>query len=222
MTTKMRVLIVDDEALACNLIQEELEVIGHEVVGRAFDGRQAVEMVEALRPDMVLMDFVMPGMNGLEATRLIQGTCPTPVVLLTAHDGIGHVQEAGEAGVGAYLVKLPSSQELARSMAIAMARFADLAELRRLNGELKKALDEVKTLRGILPICSSCRKVRSDEGYWQEVEVYVEQHSDLEFSHGLCDRCSKALYPEEYEALMRRKAANRDTGLPGASPQGVQ
>jgi len=102
-------------------------------------------------------------------------------------------------------------------MAIAEARFADLTALRRLNAELQKALDEVKTLRGILPICSSCRKVRDDAGYWQEVEVYIEQHSGLEFSHGLCGECSKRLYPEEYERLMKRKAQSGEAD-PSNSP----
>jgi hypothetical protein len=139
------------------------------------------------------------------------------VVLLTAHDDLDLVVRAGEVGAGAYLVKPPYAPELARAMAIAAARFDDLMNLRLLNKELRKALDEVKALRGILPICSSCRKVRDDAGYWQEVEVYIEQHSDLEFSHGLCEPCSKALYPEEYAALMLRKARQHDA-KPSDSP----
>jgi response regulator NasT len=112
----LRVLIVDDEALICNLIQNELEMVGHQVVGRASDGSQALEMVRDLRPDIVLMDIAMPGMDGLEATRQIQKSCPTPVVLLTAHDDIDLVQRAGEVGAGAYLVKPPYAPELARAM----------------------------------------------------------------------------------------------------------
>ncbi len=217
MTKVFRVLIADDEALICNLIQNELEAIGHQVVGRASDGRQAVEMARDLSPDIVLMDIAMPEMDGLEATRQIQEICPMPVVLLTAHDDINLVQRAGEVGAGAYLVKPPYAPDLARAMAIASARFADMAALRHLNGELRKALDEVKTLRGILPVCSSCKKVRDDAGYWQEVEVYIERHSDLEFSHGLCEECSKELYPEEYEALMNRRARKREAN-PADSP----
>lgn len=208
MNKMFRVLIADDEALICNLIQSELEVIGHRVVGRASDGHQAVEMARELNPDIILMDIAMPDMDGLEATRQIQECCPRPVVLLTAHDDIDLVERAGEVGAGAYLVKPPYAPELARAMAIAAARFADLMALRSLNEELRKALDEVKALRGILPICSNCRRVRDDAGYWQEVEVYIERHLEMEFSHGLCEPCSKALYPEEYAALMKRKARN--------------
>jgi len=65
--------------------------------------------------------------------------------------------------------------------------------------ELKEALKNVKRLRGMLPICASCKKVRDDHGYWQQVEEYIRNHSDVEFSHGLCPDCLKAIYPEYAE-----------------------
>jgi len=69
-------------------------------------------------------------------------------------------------------------------------------ELRRLNAELQDALAQVKTLSGLLPICSSCKKIRDDEGYWTQLEAYIQEHSDILFSHGLCPDCAKKLYPE--------------------------
>jgi len=65
--------------------------------------------------------------------------------------------------------------------------------------ELQQALSEVKTLRGFLPICANCRKVRDDRGYWQKIEEYIQQHSDARFSHGICPDCMKLLYPEYRE-----------------------
>ncbi|UCG77318.1 MAG: hypothetical protein JSV21_06905 [Nitrospirota bacterium] len=61
---------------------------------------------------------------------------------------------------------------------------------------LKKAIDEVKVLSGMLPICSSCKKIRDDSGYWTQIESYVREHSEAEFSHGLCPDCAKILYPD--------------------------
>jgi len=61
--------------------------------------------------------------------------------------------------------------------------------------ELQEALDEVKTLRGFIPICASCKKIRDDKGFWQQVEVYISTHSDAQFSHGICPECVKKLYP---------------------------
>jgi hypothetical protein len=79
------------------------------------------------------------------------------------------------------------------------------AERERLIAELQEALANVKTLRGLIPICSSCKKVRDDQGYWTQLETYLAQHSEAEFSHGLCLDCMRRLYPgysEEVEARM--------------------
>ena len=62
--------------------------------------------------------------------------------------------------------------------------------------ELKDALRKVKTLRGLLPICASCKKIRDDNGYWNQIESYIRTHSEVEFSHGICPDCSKKLYPD--------------------------
>jgi hypothetical protein len=62
--------------------------------------------------------------------------------------------------------------------------------------ELQQTIDEVKTLKGIIPMCSACKKIRDDSGYWQQVEEYVKNHSNAEFSHGICPECSKKLYPD--------------------------
>lgn len=76
-----------------------------------------------------------------------------------------------------------------------------LSSLRRTIRELQNALREVKELRGILPICSSCKKIRTDEGYWQNVEEYISSHTKAEFSHGICKECTMKLYPEYYDKI---------------------
>lgn len=70
------------------------------------------------------------------------------------------------------------------------------AEKERLVSELNDTLTKVKTLRGLLPICSSCKKIRDDKGYWNRIESYISRHSDLEFSHGICPDCKARLYPD--------------------------
>lgn len=69
------------------------------------------------------------------------------------------------------------------------------ADLKEANIQLQKALAEIKTLSGLIPICASCKKVRDDSGYWSQIEEYLSQHSDAEFSHGICPDCMRALYP---------------------------
>lgn len=81
--------------------------------------------------------------------------------------------------------------------AIALANSHTLDELRATVTDLKHALDEVRTLRGILPICAGCKRIRDDKGYWHQVEAYISDHSEAAFSHGLCAECLAKLYPEE-------------------------
>ncbi len=74
-------------------------------------------------------------------------------------------------------------------------------EQKRLVGTLQKALSEIKTLSGMLPICSSCKKIRDDKGYWNQIEGYIHEHSEAEFSHALCPECAKKLYPAYYKKM---------------------
>jgi hypothetical protein len=69
---------------------------------------------------------------------------------------------------------------------------------------LEEALQNVKTLRGMLPICSNCKKIRDDEGYWQQIEEYVRVHSEADFTHGICNECVEKLYPEYYQQFAER------------------
>jgi AmiR/NasT family two-component response regulator len=192
----LRILIVDDQESIRELLLRQLEKIGHLVAGMASNGQQAVELSGSLQPDVVLMDIEMPTMNGLDATRIIMEKSPRPVILLTSHENPEMVMQASRVGAGAYLLKPPSAQEIERTMVIAAARFADLMELRRLNSELKKALENVKVLSGLLPMCANCKSIRNDKGYWKAVEEYITDNSEAHFSHSLCPACIDKLYPE--------------------------
>jgi hypothetical protein len=75
-------------------------------------------------------------------------------------------------------------------------RDAALAELTRVNADLQKAMDEIQTLRGIIPICAECKKTRDDNGAWNQIEDYIRDHSEADFSHGICPECRRRLYPE--------------------------
>ena len=201
--SSLKVLIAEDDFLVVEMVTGLLRELGHTLVDHAVNGREAVEMTRQLSPDVVLMDIKMPLMDGIEATRLILQECPTPVVIVTAHESPGLVRQASQAGAGAYLVKPPLASEIDRAITVARARFEDMAELRRLNQELadrnrelEHALEQIQTLRGLIPICAGCKKIRDDEGYWQQVEVYLREHTQADFSHGLCPECASRLYPD--------------------------
>ena len=195
----MRILLVDDDVLISNDVTELLQEAGHTVIGAARDGRQAIEMVKSLKPDMVFMDIKMPEMDGLEASRQIREQFPVPIILLTAHDDPELVERGSQVGATAYLVKPPNIGEMTRTMTMAKARFDDLMLLELANNELKNSLREIKVLRGLLPICNRCQRIRDDGGHWHRVEEYFRGHSNIQFTETVCEACRPNLPPDRPE-----------------------
>lgn len=201
---RVRIIIAEDDFLVGKGISNAVKNLGYEIVAEVSSGEQAIEKTCELHPDVVLMDIQMPGIGGIQASEKIQGLCPTPVVILTAYETHDLIEKASKAGAGGYLIKPPKANEIERAIAISIARHADLMTSRKLNEELEKktkqleeALEKVKLLNGILPICSCCKSIRDDKGYWNQVEKYIKEHSEAEFTHGLCPECSDKLYGDE-------------------------
>ncbi len=75
----------------------------------------------------------------------------------------------------------------------------EIVERKQIENELRQALEQIKTLKGIVPICSNCKRIRDDSGYCNQIEAYIREHSDAEFSHGICPECARKLYPEMHK-----------------------
>ena len=139
---QLRILVVDDEAILRLDLSEMLTERGHDVVGEADNGADAVRLARELHPDLVLMDVKMPGMSGLEAAKLIGGEQLAPVLLLTAYSQRDVVEQAADSGVMAYLVKPIREEELTPALEVAMTRWESYRSLAR---ELDKAKDDLET-----------------------------------------------------------------------------
>ncbi|MBI5388508.1 MAG: response regulator [Verrucomicrobia bacterium] len=213
----LSVLIAEDDPLINDGTAKQVTRLGYPVAGQAYDGPQAVELASQTHPSVVLMDLCMIDPDtgrddphaGLKAARTLQESYEAPVILLTAHESQQLVQEAGDAGVSAYVVKPARDNDLGRAITIARARFDDLLELRRLSTELQRQNEKlraaqatVRTLRGLLPMCAACKKIRDDRGTWQAVENYVQERSEARFSHSLCPECCTKLYPDIAAAVL--------------------
>ena len=130
------------------------------------------------------------------------------VKVLAAHEPVGElnlgiVAKIDLSEIRAPFIKAGLLSALIASFAIALGAVVFikitepiLVKLRQAVAVLEKALKEVKTLRGIVPICSFCKKIRNDKGYWDQVEVYVREHTEADFSHGICPACMKQHYPD--------------------------
>ena len=129
----LRVVIAEDEAIIRMDLRETLEEEGYEVVGETGRGDQAVELARALQPDLAILDIKMPGMDGVEAARIINGEKICGVLMLTAFSQREVVEDARDAGALAFLVKPFQKSDLIPAIEVAMGRFR---ELRTLTGEI--------------------------------------------------------------------------------------
>ena len=211
----MSILIVDDSPDQQALLRSILDKAGHGDVLSADSAKSASTLLNldgeatSQKIDLILMDILMPEQDGVETCRQIKRCAhlhDVPVIMVTAKNDLSNLKEAFAAGAMDYISKPVNSVELLARVSSALLLKQEMdrrknreLELRRSNDELQKALKEVKVLRGLIPICASCKKVRNDGGFWQQLEEYLGEHSEAEFSHGLCQPCIKKLYPGVYQ-----------------------
>jgi response regulator NasT len=141
-----RVVIAEDEAIIRLDLRELLEGLGYEVVGEAGRGDEAVDLVRSLRPDLVILDVKMPGLDGLSAARIISGERLAAVLVLTAFSQRELVDEARDAGALAYLVKPFQERDLLPAIEVALARHSELVTLERSVADLTARLAARKTV----------------------------------------------------------------------------
>ncbi|MBM4341671.1 MAG: response regulator transcription factor [Deltaproteobacteria bacterium] len=195
----MRILIAEDDFTSRGMLAEVLKKAGHEPVETAngLEAWEALQQPDA--PRLVILDWMMPEMDGLEVLRRVRAVetdRPPYILMLTSRTDKAEVIAGLDAGANDYLAKPFDVGELRARVEVGRRMVETQDALAGKIGELQRALTEIKTLRGIVPICASCKKIRDDAGFWQQVEVYVRDHSEAEFSHGICPECMKKLYPE--------------------------
>lgn len=195
---KVTILVVDDNEAGRYTTSRILRQAGYEV-REAANGREALRMAQDL-PDLVILDVKLPDINGFEVCKQLKTDTKTslvPVLHLSAtYRDSQSVVQGLEGGADGYLTQ-PVEPIVLVATVKALLRIRDAErEQRRINDQLQKALDDIKTLKGILPICASCKKIRNDRGYWDQIESYIREHTEAEFSHGLCPECMKKLYPD--------------------------
>lgn len=191
--SKARILIVEDEAVTAADLHDELIARGYEVVGTADTAESALRLAEEGKPEMVLMDINLAGLaDGVHAASAMRGA-EIPVIFLTAHYDERTLSRAKKATPVGYITKPFEPHEIAVAIEIGLERHRSDIERMRLVRELETERAAVRTLRGLLPICSGCKKIRDDEGYWQGIENYICERTDATFTHGYCPDCAQGL-----------------------------
>jgi AmiR/NasT family two-component response regulator len=204
-----RILIVEDERIVAAALQHQLEYDGYEVVGNVGRGETAVEIAVECRPDVVLMDINLAGeVDGIAASAEIRERVGAPVVFLTAYSDDATLQRAGATVPFSYLLKPVQERQLRPAIEMALYRHRLEREREDLLVQLQDAVADIERLRGFLPVCAWCRKVHTEDGYWQDLVGYLTDRFGAVVTHGICDECAARL----------EAAAKTETG-PGGAPQ---
>jgi phosphoserine phosphatase RsbU/P len=195
----MRILIAEDDFTSRTLLAGVLNKEGHEVTAtvNGTEAWQALQQPDA--PPLAILDWMMPEVNGLEVVRRVRALPtdrPSYLIMLTAKGDKADIIAGLEAGANDYLSKPFHAGELRARVEVGRRLVELQAALAAKIEELRQAFDQIKTLRGIVPICAGCKQIRDDKGYWNQVEVYVRDHTEARFSHGICPDCMKKLYPD--------------------------
>jgi phosphoserine phosphatase RsbU/P len=199
----MRILISEDDLTARLMLTSVLDKQGHEVVVTT-NGAEAWEILQKPgAPSLAILDWVMPGVDGLEVVRRVRSReLPNQaayLIMLTHRGNKADVIAGLRVGANDYLAKPFDPGELHARVEVGRRMLEMQAQLNLQVQELRQALEHIKTLQGILPLCMHCKQIRDDQGYWKKVEVYLSQHSDVQFSHSVCPECMIKFYPEFIE-----------------------
>jgi sigma-B regulation protein RsbU (phosphoserine phosphatase) len=203
----MKVLIAEDDRVTCELLDRTLRRWDYETTLVA-DGQEAWRRLsEASAPTLAILDWMMPGLDGPDICRRVRAELPLAnmyLMLLTAREARRDLIAGLDAGADDYIVKPFDTDELRARIAVGTRVLALQEKLAERVEDLQAALSNVKQLRGLLPICSYCKRIRGDDSYWQQVEGYIAAHSNAQFSHGICPTCYAAISAELDEMTKNR------------------
>jgi sigma-B regulation protein RsbU (phosphoserine phosphatase) len=191
-----RILLADDDDGARHILSECLTLWGFTVLP-ARDGNQAAEILGGDdAPAMALMDWMMPGMEGIDVCKLVRRQTARPYTYLIFLTGRTHKDEiaAGlEAGADDYVTKPCDMIELRARLRVGER----IVALERSHASqvvtLQEAVDQVRKLKELIPICAWCKRVRDDADYWHSIEEYLYLHTGSDFTHGICPSCLEGL-----------------------------
>jgi len=199
-----KVLVAEDQPVSRHMLAATLRRWGYEVTAVG-DGSAALETLQQEdAPRLAILDWLMPGMDGIEICRQIRkrfGTCPLYLILLTARSARADMIQGLAAGADDYITKPFDTGELRARVEVGRRVLELQSALAQRVRELEEAMARVKTLQGLLPICTYCKKIRNDRNYWQQVEAYIADHSEAQFSHGICPECYARYVKPELDRL---------------------
>lgn len=188
----MKILVAEDDAVSRRLLEAILQSWEFETVSVSNGGDAWELMQNENAPKLAILDWMMPGMNGTEICQKARENAKLSsiyIILLTARYSNEDIVNGLKAGADDYVVKPFNREELHARLQVGMRILQLQEDLAVRVNDLEDALSKVKQLQGLLPICSYCKKIRDDKNYWFQVEAYISQYTDAQFSHSICPDC---------------------------------
>jgi len=196
----MDILIAEDDRVSRRTLEVTLGKWGHHVLVTN-DGLTAYETLSRDNaPRLAVLDWMMPHMDGLTICRRLRenpAKCSTYIILLTARGEKKDIVAGLDSGADDYITKPFDRDELQARVNVGLRMAALQQSLAERVADLEEALNRVKQLQGLLPICCYCKCIRNDGNYWQRVEEYIGEHSGAQFSHGICPKCFESVVKEQ-------------------------
>ena len=200
---KAKILVVEDEGLVALDLTERLRRFGYEVPAPAGSAEEALARERDTMPDLILMDIRIQGpLDGVDVAQVMRSRRDVPVVFLTAHSDAATLERAKTAGPYGYVLKPFRDREL--QIVIDMALNKHRIEINL--AKLQQGVVVTRKLSGLLPICASCKKIRNDQSYWEQIEVYIAERSRTTFSHGICPDCDDRIVRPQLDEWLKSKA----------------
>lgn len=204
----MKILIAEDDLVSRHVLTTNLAKWGHDVVavGDGLEAWRVLQQDDALH--FAIVDWMMPGMEGPEVCRRLRESTreiAPYVILLTARQSVAEVVQGIAAGADDYLTKPYHRDELRVRVQVGVRMIELQTKLADRVGQLERALEQVKRLQGIIPICGYCKKIRDDRDYWQSLDSYIASHSEAEFSHGICPSCYTEIVKPQIDLFVASK-----------------
>jgi DNA-binding response OmpR family regulator len=200
------ILIIDDsDNIRSSIVATLREVALFEQYLEAKDGIDGLKSLIDNRVDLIICDLEMPRMDGFKFLAMLSGReelKDIPVIMLTGKEDRQSKIKGLEQGAVDYVTKPFNPPEL----------FARIGT----HIEFERAKEEIHTLRGIVPVCAACKRIRDRSGSWETMESYISARSEAEFTHGLCPECIRKLYPEEAAKLFGNQKKKSSTQKPAA------
>ncbi len=202
----MKVLIAEDDTTTRLMLSAVIGRWGFEVTAVANGADALAHLSSPEGPRLAVLDWMMPEVDGLEVCRRLRQAptaSPSYLIMLTSRTSKEDIISGLEAGANDYILKPYHPEELKARLEVGRRVIELQLALALRVRQLEEALAHVKTLQGILPICSYCHKIRSDQEVWERIEAYITQHSEARFSHGICPTCLEKQLAELEDLPMR-------------------